>query len=161
MSDDVTATGARQALDAVQLGRQHVVDEIDVPRWYWATLAGGWIVLGFLTDLGHPWLTVVATLVFGAAHASISQTFAGGRRRTGRLSIRADVAGRRAPLLVIGWVAALGLVTIIAALGAHADGARHPVTMASILVAAMLVFGGPQLMASIRRHAVQRPAGAA
>lgn len=29
--------------------------------------------LGVITDLGHPWLTVVATLAFGTVHAAVSQ----------------------------------------------------------------------------------------
>jgi hypothetical protein len=54
---------------------------------------------------------------------------------------------------VIGGVAALALVTIAGALAASADGAGHPVTIACIIVAVIIVLGGPQLLAYIRRRA--------
>ncbi|HEY1508073.1 MAG TPA: hypothetical protein VGF93_03665, partial [Solirubrobacteraceae bacterium] len=57
--------------------------------------------------------------------------------------------------IVIGCVAALGVVTVGAALAASADGARHPVTIASIFVAVVIVLGGPQLLASVRRRAAR------
>jgi hypothetical protein len=152
---NVSETEARAALEAVARSRQRVIDEIDMPRWYWIGLAAAWVVLGVLTDLGHPWLTAAATLVFGAAHAAVSQLVVGGRHRTTQLSVRADVAGHRAPLVVVAAIVGLAALTVGAALVADADGARHPVTMASVLVAALIVFGGPQLMASIRRHAAQ------
>jgi hypothetical protein len=155
MTNDVTATQARAALAAVARSRGHVIDEIDMPQWYWLGLAGGWIALGVVTDLRHALLTTIATVAFGAIHASVYQSVIGGRHRTGQLSVRADVAGRRAVVLVTGALIALGGVTVAGALAARADGARHPVTMASVLVAALIVFGGPQLMAVLRRRAAR------
>jgi hypothetical protein len=76
-----------------------------------------------------------------------------GRHRTGQLSVRRDVAGRHLPWLVIGALIGLALVTIAGALAASPDGAGHPVTIASVLVAAMIVLGGPQLVAAYRRRA--------
>jgi hypothetical protein len=52
-------------------------------------------------------------------------------------------------------VASLALVTIAGALAASADGARHPVTIASCFVAVIIVFGGPQLLAWVRRRAAR------
>jgi hypothetical protein len=49
-------------------------------------------------------------------------------------------------------------VTVAAALLAHADGASHPATMASVLVAVAILLGGPRLMATIRARAVERAA---
>jgi hypothetical protein len=46
------------------------------------------------------------------------------------------------------------VVTVGAALAASADGARHPVTMASVLVAVIILLGGPRLLAGIRRRAL-------
>jgi hypothetical protein len=54
---------------------------------------------------------------------------------------------------VIGSVAALGVVTVGAALAASADGASHPVTIASVFVAVIILLGGPRLLAAIRRRA--------
>lgn len=61
-----------------------------MPRWYWWGLAIGWVALGVLTDLEHPWLTAVATLVFGAVHASVAPRVLSGRHRSQQLSVRAS-----------------------------------------------------------------------
>jgi hypothetical protein len=153
MEHDMTQVEARSALDAVERGRRRVIDEIDMPRWYWWGLALGWIALGYVTDLDHPWLTSAATLAFGAIHASVAPRVIDGRHRTDQLSVRRDVAGRHLPRLVIGALLGLALVTIAGALLANADGAGHPVTIASVLVAVMIVLGGPQLVAAYRRRA--------
>lgn len=79
----------------------------------------------------------------------------GGRHRTPQLSVRADVAGRYAPLLVIAGLVGLAALTIVVSVAASADDARHPVTMASIVVAVLIVLGGPRLMATIRRRAAR------
>ena len=153
MEHDMTHVEARSALDAVERGRRRVIDEIDMPRWYWWGLALGWIALGYVTDLDHAWLTAAATLAFGAIHASVAPRVIDGRHRTDQLSVRRDVAGRHLPRLVIGALLGLALVTIAGALLAEADGAGHPVTIASVLVAVMIVLGGPQLVAAYRRRA--------
>ncbi len=153
MEQRITPREARAALATVDRGRLRVIAEIDLPRWYWWGLALGWIALGFITDLKHPWLTAAATLVFGAVHAAVAPRVASGRHRTHALSVSATLAGRQTARLVIGGVAALALVTIAGALAASADGAGHPVTIASIFVAVIIVLGGPQLLAYIRRRA--------
>jgi hypothetical protein len=40
----------------------------------------------------------------------------------------------------------------------RADGAEHPVTIASILVALILVLGGPLLLAAVRRRVARSSA---
>jgi hypothetical protein len=153
MERQVTPLEARAALETIERGRLRVIDEIDLPAWYWWGLGVGWIGLGFITDLGHPWVTSVATLVFGAVHASVAPRVVSGRHRSRSLSVRAEVVGRHVPRLVIGGLIALAAVTVAASLAASADGAGHPVTAASILVAVTIVLGGPQLLAAVRRKA--------
>jgi hypothetical protein len=153
MRHDISPLEASAALEAIDRGRRRVIDEIDLPNWYWWGLALGWIGLGVITDLKHPWLTAAATLVFGAVHAAVAPRVASGRHRTDQVSVRAEVVGRRTARLVIGSVAALGVVTVAAGVAASADSARHPVTMASVLVAVIILLGGPRLLAAIRRRA--------
>ncbi|HST66158.1 MAG TPA: hypothetical protein VLM05_13310 [Mycobacteriales bacterium] len=155
MEHHVTDEEARAALDAVAHGRRRVIDEIDLPRWYWWGMAGGWVLLGVLSDVGNPWVTTVATVAFGAAHASIAPRVVTGRHRTGNLSVSAEVAGRQVPRLVIGGLLAMVLVTIAAALVLNADGARHPSVIASVFAAVIILFGGPQLLAGVRRRAAR------
>jgi hypothetical protein len=152
METHLTPQEARAALDTLDRERLRVIEEIDMPRWYWWGLALGWIALGFVTDLKHTWLTAAATLLFGAVHAAVAPRVATGRRRTRRLSVSAELAGRRTFGLVIAGLIALACVTIAGALAASADGARHPVTIASIFVAAIIVLGGPMLLAAVRRR---------
>lgn len=153
MTNEMSQAEARAALDEIERGRRQVIDEIGMPRWYWRGLALGWVGLGLLTDLRHPWLTASATLAFGAVHASVSNSVIGGRRRTTQLSVRADVAGRNTPLLALIGLVGLAVLTILGALAASADGARHPVTMVSIVVALLIVLGGPRLMTALRDRA--------
>jgi hypothetical protein len=159
MEHDLTGEEARAALDAVEQGRRRVIDEIDLPAWYWWGMGAGWIALGVLSDLANPWVTTAATIAFGAAHASIAPRVVSGRHRTGALSVSADVAGRQVPRLVISGLIAMVILTIGAALAVDADGTRHPAIVASVFVAAIIVFGGPQLLAGVRRRAMRaRPA---
>ena len=156
MSEGTTsAAEARAALNTVERRRRQVIDEIDMPAWYWWGLALGWVAVGVVTDLASPWLAAVATFFFGTAHAAACQRVIGGRRRSGSLSVRADLAGRDVPLLVIGSLVLLGAMTVAGAWVLSADGAGHPVTVASVMVATVVLLGGPRLMAAVRRRAVR------
>jgi hypothetical protein len=160
MPQEMSPSEARVALAAIEREQLRVVEEIDLPRWYWWGLALGWIGLGYLTDLKHAWLTAVATLLFGAIHSAVASRVLGGRRRTSSLSVRRDLAGARTPALVIAGLLALAGVTIVAAVLVSADGARHPVTVASVFVAALILLGGPRLLAHVRLGAARRVASA-
>ena len=153
MTEPLTDAEARLALHEVERGRQRVVDQIGMPRWYWWGLASCWIVLGVLNDVANAWVVALATITFGAVHSAISQWLLGGRRRTSGVMVRAEVAGRRAPVIVFGFLIALAGVTVAAGFAAYADGAEHPGTIASVLVAVMILLGGPRVMAAIRARA--------
>ena len=153
MQPHVTPLEARAALDTVERGRLRVIEEIDLPRWYWWGLALGWIALGVVNDVADEWVRAAATLIFGAVHAAVAPRVISGRHRSRRLSVSAEVAGGHVAWLVIGGLIALGALTVAGALAAAADGARHPATIASIVVAVIIVLGGPQLLAVIRRRA--------
>jgi hypothetical protein len=159
MGHEISDTEARLALGTIEHRRSQVVAEIDLPRWYWWGVGSGWIVLGVITDLGHPWLTLVATFLFGAVHSAIAQRVLSGRHGSSQLSVRADVVNRRIPFIVIGFLLTMGAVTVGLALLAETDGAGHPVTIASVVVAVAVICGGPNLMAAVRRRAQrdQRP----
>ena len=148
---------AQVALHGAAQARQRVIDQIGMPWWYWWGLAACWIGLGILSDLEASWWVITAaTLAVGAVHSTVFQRLVGGRRRTGEVKVRADVAGRRAEVLVIAFLLGLVAVTVVAALLLSADGAGHPATWASVIVAIVILLGGPRVMAWIRADATRR-----
>jgi hypothetical protein len=154
-----TEAEARLALLGAEQARRRVIDQIGMPWWYWWGLAGCWVGLGVLNDLGAPaWVVAGATVVVGAVHSTVSQRLLGGRQRTGGLRVRAEVAGRRAGALVIGFLLSLVAITVAVALALDADGAGHPSVWASVYVATLILLGGPRVMERIRAEAVRRAA---
>jgi hypothetical protein len=109
--------------------------------------------LGVISDFAPPWVDIAATVLFGAAHASIAPRVLSGRRGSSQLSVRGDLVDRRIPILIIGLLVVMVAVTVGLALLLHVDGARHPATWASVVVAALLLAVGPALMGSARRRA--------
>ncbi len=144
---------ARAALEAAERARRQVADEVGLPRGYWWALAGGWLVLGVVGEWGPWWLITIATLGFGMGHSTLASRLLDGRRRTDRLQVSAAVAGRRIPLVVIGMLIALVGLTIVAAFAFDADGATHPTIWAAVFVAAVVGFGGPEILRVLRHWA--------
>ncbi len=155
MTNDISEAEARLALESIERRRMQIIAEIDIPGWYWWGLALGWVALGVITDLDVAWATLVATLAFGAIHSAVAQHVLSGRHGSRQLSVSRDVVSRHTPLLLLGCLVGLAAVTIGLALLANADGAGHPVTIASVVVAVAILCGGPTLMAAIRRRAVR------
>ena len=155
---DLTPEQARAALDTVERSRRRVIDEIDVPAWYWASLGAGWLVLGVLADLNHPWVTSVATLAFGAGHAAIAPRVISGRHASQRVSVHADLVGRWLTRAILGGLIVLVAVTVAAALVLNADGTRHSAIAAAVFAAVVVVLGGPLLLSTARRRAARTTA---
>jgi hypothetical protein len=152
MSIPIDDAEAQFALSSIEERRRQVIAEINVPPWYWLALAAGWVGLGVISDFAPPWVDIAATVLFGAAHASIAPRVLSGRRASSQLSVRGDLVDRRIPILIIGLLIVMVAVTVVLALLLHADGARHPATWASVVVAALLLAGGPALMGAARQR---------
>jgi hypothetical protein len=155
MTNHISDTEARLALSSIEHRRLEVIAEIDVPRWYWWGLAAGWVVLGVVADVGNPWASAAATLCFGAVHSAVAHHVLSGRHRSRQLSVRADLVDRHLPAFVLVLLVGLAGVTTILGFIAHADGAAHPGTMASVVVALGLLCAGPSLMAAVRRRSAR------
>ncbi len=153
MNNEVTEAEARLALYSIEQRRQQVIAEIDVPSWYWICVAGGWVVLGVLTDYGPAWAAAVGTVVFGAVHSAVAPRILSGRHASQNVSVHGDLVSRRVPVFVIGFLILMTIVTVALALVANADGARHSALLASVVVAALVLVGGPRLMDTVRRRA--------
>jgi hypothetical protein len=155
MMRHLTESEARAALLAIEDRRRQVVEEIGLPAWYWWSIAAGWVGLGLLADFAPAWLSAAGTLGFGAAHAAIAPRVLSGRHRSRRVSVHRSLVDRHTPLVVLG-----GLVTMVAAsvglgLALAADGAEHPVTIASVFIAVVIVLGGPRLLDLVRRRSMR------
>ncbi|KQW47341.1 hypothetical protein ASC77_12775 [Nocardioides sp. Root1257] len=144
---------AREALEAIEHARRGVAAEVGLPRWYWWLLAAGWVVLGVVGDLSAAWFATVATVAYGAVHATVASRVLSGRRRTGGVQVSAETASRRLPVVVIGMLVALVALTIGTALVLDADGTEHASIFAGIFVAAVVGFGGPEILGVLRRWA--------
>ncbi|OIJ63743.1 hypothetical protein WN71_033425 [Streptomyces mangrovisoli] len=144
--DNIAPEQARSALDAADRARRQVAEEVGLPRGYWWGMAAGWVVLGVLGAETPSWLAGMATAAFGAGHSVVASRLLSGRRRTDQVQVSAAVAGRRIPLVVVGMLLALVALTVLAALALDADGAGHAGIWASVLVAAIVGFGGPEIL---------------
>jgi hypothetical protein len=144
---------ARGALAAVERARRQVAEEVGLPRGYWWAMAAGWLLLGVLGSVAPAWLAGAATAVFGAGHGVAASRLLDGRRRTRGLRVSRAVAGARVPLVVVGMLLVLIGLTVLAALGLDADGADHASLWAAALVAAVVGFGGPEMLRVLRRWA--------
>jgi hypothetical protein len=149
--DDIAPDEARVALEAADRARRQVAEEIGLPRGYWWAMAGGWIALGVLGSETPAWLATTATVCFSAGHSVLASRLLDGRRRSSRLQVSASVAGGRTPLVVVGMLLGLIAVTVLAALALDADGAGHAGIWASVLVAAIVGCGGPEILQVLRR----------
>lgn len=158
MDRPITPQEAQAALRTVDRERLRVIDQIHLPAWYWWGLAVGWIALGVITDLKHDWLTAAATFAFGAIHSAVAPRVIDGRHGSEGLRVGRDVVGNQISRLVLAGLVGLAGLTIAASVAAGSDGARHPVTMASVLVAVILVLGGPRLLVYARHRLASRPA---
>jgi hypothetical protein len=153
MPRSISEADARSALDTIDLRRRQVVAEIDIPAWYWWGLALGWIGLGILADVASPWVSLVVTVLFGAAHAAAAQRVLDGRHGSDQLRPHSDVVSRHLRRLVIAFLLVMVAATVGLALLADADGARHPATKSSVVVAIAVLCGGPRLVDITRRRA--------
>ncbi len=152
MDNPISETEARFALTSIEQRRLQVMAEIKVPTWYWFLVAAGWVGLGVIADFGPAWATIAATLIFGAAHSTIAPMALSGRRGSPRLTIRRDLVSHRIQLYVIGFLIIMTAATVGFALLLNADGTRHPATFSSLVVAIVVLVGGPALISWVRRR---------
>lgn len=101
------------------------------------------MVLGVVIDLGNAWVIGIATVVFGMVHAvAMSWALPHPQHQGSRLPLRTA--------RLLGFLLVLAAATVVLGVLASEDGADHPVTAASVVVAVALVCGGPRVVATSR-----------
>src|SRR5262245_34624033 len=115
MTEPLTQDDASRALDDIELRRGQIIAELDVAAWYWWVLALGWVGLGLITVVGNPWLSLGATVAFGAVHAAVAGRAMDGRHRSRRLSVRADLVPH-VRSIIVGFLVVLVALTVCLAL---------------------------------------------
>jgi hypothetical protein len=153
VAQPVNPADASHALEEIDRRRRQVIAEIDVPAWYWWFLAAGWVALGLVTIAGNPWLSVAATVGFGAVHSTVAARAIDGRHGSRQLRPRADVVSRHVQWFVIGFLLVLVAITVGIALVADGLGSPQPALIASVAVAIVVLVGGPRVMALVRHRA--------
>ena len=151
MPEHIASEEAYLALAEVARARAQVAAEIGLPRAYWWGMAAGWVALGVIGDVAPAWVVTVATVAFGVGHSTIASRLLDGRRRTRQVRVRADVASRRLPVVVVGMLVALVAVTVGISLLLDGDGAVHAQIWAAGMIALTIGFGGPEILAFLRR----------
>ncbi|GAC69605.1 hypothetical protein [Gordonia soli] len=147
---DVTPDQAADALRTIDSARRHVTAEIGLPRTYWWALATAWLILGILADFAPAWATTVATVAFALGHSIVASRLLDGRRRSHGLRVDRGLASRRIPALMVGILLGFVVVTIGLAVALQLDGVHHPATWAGGLVAVIVGFAGPEILAVTR-----------
>ncbi len=142
---------ARNDLEAARRAQQSVADEVGLPRAYWWILAAAWLVLGTLGDVAPSWASTAATVLFAFGHSILATRLLSGRYRTNRVQVSDAAVSRRVPLVVVGIMLAMIAVTIGLAFALDADGANHAGIWASVIVASIVGFGGPEILTAGRR----------
>ncbi|MCK0440688.1 hypothetical protein MUG78_14805 [Gordonia alkaliphila] len=142
---------AHTSLEAVGRARHQIREEAGLPRWYWWFLAASWVLLGVIGGLAPDWAAIVATVLFGAGNAALASRLYDGTRPGTGVRLRRSQVGRALPWLIIAILVAMVALTVGAALWLAADGAAHPAIIAGVLVAAIVGFGGPELLRVLRR----------
>jgi hypothetical protein len=150
---NISPEEARSALGVTEDARRRVAAEVGLPRLYWWALAAAWAVLGVLGDVGPWWLSSTATTAFAVGHSTVASRLLAGRQRNQQVRVSADVAGRRTPMVVVGMLLGLVLLTIAVGFALDADGAGHAGIWAGLFVAPIVGFGGPDMLRMLRRWA--------
>lgn len=144
---------AELALAEMQARRAQVVDTNLVPSWFWASIGVLMVLFVAAVESEIGWLVAVGSAGYGLGLAALILAVV----RKARVQVRPELIGFRGALAIAGF--AVGLVALGLAIGFTLDalGVPLPATIACVPVALGLAFGGPRLMAHLRRIILSRP----
>jgi hypothetical protein len=146
---------AELALAEMRARRAQVVDTNLVPPWFWHGVGGLMVLFVAAVESRTGWLIAIGTVVYALGLAALII----GVVRKARVQVRQDLLGFRGALAIAGFTVTLVAAGLALGFTLEALGAPLPATIACLPVAAALAFGGPKLMAHLRRLMLSRPLG--
>ena len=144
---------AARELEEIQRHQAGVIEAVLVPRWYWWAVGLLLVPLGAVADSHQRSATAVGAVVVALLIAAVSVWMITGVYRGAR--IHPATLGAAGSLYIVGFIWVVVGVSLVFAFSWQAAGYAYPGTLGTIIAAAMLIVGGPLLMARIRRVMVR------
>ncbi|MEU4694007.1 hypothetical protein [Actinoplanes sp. NPDC023714] len=144
---------AELALAEIRARRAQVIDSNLVPSWFWTSVAVLMIAFVLAVESGVTWVVALGTALYPLGLTALIIAVV----RHARVQVRPGLIGLSGALAI----AAFTLILVAAGIGLgfalETAGAPFPATLACVPVALGLAFGGPRLMALLRRIMLARP----
>lgn len=144
---------AELALAEVQARRAQVIDTNLVPDWFWYGIGALIVLFAAAVESRIDWLVGAGTVIYTVGLAGLILAMI----RKARVQVRNALLGVRGGLAIAGFTAVLVAVGVGLGFALEALGVPLPATLACLPVAVGLAFGGPRLMAHLRRLMLARP----
>ncbi|MEV6304423.1 hypothetical protein AB0M02_33800 [Actinoplanes sp. NPDC051861] len=146
---------AELALAEMQARRAQVVDTNLVPTWFWRGIAVLMVMFVGAVESRIPWLIATGSVLYALGLSALILAVV----RKARVQVRNELIGARGGLAIAGFTIVLVAAGVGLGLALEALGVPLPATFACVPVALALAFGGPRLMAHLRRVMMSRPLG--
>ncbi|WP_236045470.1 hypothetical protein [Paractinoplanes ovalisporus] len=149
----IPAIDAELALAEVRARRAEVVDANLVPRWFWPSVGVLMLMFVAAVESGRPWAVATGSVFYAIGLATLIVAVV----RHTRVQVRNELIGLRGGLAIAAFAVVLAGIGVGLGLTLEALAVPAPATIACAPVAAGLAFGGPALMAYLRRVMMSRP----
>lgn len=149
MNDRRPTESAEDLLASVRRAQERAIRGMLVPPWFWWAIGAGMVVVGAVADAGDPTNVTIAAILFAIAVVPLALTMILGPARGAR--VRSERLGDKGALTIVGFVLLAVAGSLGTAFGLRALGFAFPATAGTLVGAAILVLGGPRLMARLER----------
>jgi len=157
MYEDLRPDDAARALTDIRHRQEQVIQLAIIPMWYWWAIAT--LMVGFAAAIdSHRRLAIgIGTSVFviGVLVAT-GRVLIGGLRRA---QLRNELLGATGVLAILGFVAAILVVTLPTAFALRAAGVHYAATLSVLVGAVLMVVGGPLLTRHLKRIMLANSSG--
>jgi hypothetical protein len=143
------SSDAAGELEEIMRRQATVIGAVLVPRWYWWAVGLLLIPLGVAADTHERRAAPIVVVVVALIIAALSVWMISGLYRGVR--VHPATLGSAGALYIVGFVWLVVGTTLLVAFALQAERLPYPATLGTILAAAMLVVGGPMLMAHLGR----------